>query len=101
MSDAHAEDIKKHVKTYLMVFGALMALTQLTVGVSYMRLAVPIAIVVALLIASIKGSLVAAYFMHLLHERPVIFYVLALTAVFFAFLMFVPLLTIHDRIVYR
>jgi cytochrome c oxidase subunit 4 len=101
MSDAHTEDIKKHVKTYLMVFGTLMALTVLTVGVSYMRLAVPIAIVVALLIATVKGSLVAAYFMHLLHERPVIFYVLALTVIFFVFLMFIPLLTIQDKIVYK
>jgi cytochrome c oxidase subunit 4 len=100
--DAHApEDISKHVKTYLMVFGALMVLTCLTVGVSYLRLATHEAIVVALLIATIKGSLVALFFMHLVDERRLIYSVLVLTVVFFIFLMFVPLATILDRIVIR
>ena len=31
MSDAHADDIRKHVKTYMMVFGTLMVLTVVTV----------------------------------------------------------------------
>ena len=38
------------------------------------------------------------YFMHLLHERKVIYWVLMLTVIFFIFLMFVPLLTISDRV---
>ena len=47
--DPHApEDISKHVKTYLMVFGALMVLTALTVGVSYLHLATHQQIFVAL-----------------------------------------------------
>ena len=100
--DAHAaEDIRKHVKTYFMVFGALMALTALTVGVSYMRLATHEAILVALVIATIKGSLVALFFMHLSHERKLIYYSLLLTVVFFLCLMFIPLATISDRIVQR
>jgi cytochrome c oxidase subunit 4 len=100
--DAHAsEDISKHVKTYLMVFGALMVLTCLTVGVSYLRLPTHEAIVVALLIATLKGSLVALFFMHLSHERKLIYYTLILTVAFFIFLMFVPLATISDRITQR
>jgi cytochrome c oxidase subunit 4 len=100
--DAHgSEDISKHVKTYLMVFGALMVLTCLTVGVSYLRLPTHVAIVVALVIAAVKGSLVALFFMHLIDERRLIYSVLALTVVFFIFLMFVPLATILDRIVVR
>jgi cytochrome c oxidase subunit IV len=100
--DAHAtEDIRKHVKTYLMVFGALMVLTCLTVGVSYLRLATHEAIVVALVIATIKGSLVALFFMHLSHERKLIYYALMLTLAFFLFLMFIPLATISDRIVQK
>jgi cytochrome c oxidase subunit 4 len=100
--DAHAtEDIRKHVKTYLMVFGALMVLTCLTVGVSYLRLATHEAIVVALVIATIKGSLVALFFMHLSHERKLIYYALTLTLAFFLFLMFIPLATISDRIVQK
>lgn len=100
--DAHAvDDIRSHVKTYLMIFGALMVLTMVTVGVSYLHLPVAMAIAVALVVATIKGSLVALYFMHLNHERKLIYYVLALTAVFFIFMMFVPLLTNLDKITQR
>ena len=100
--DAHAhaghDDIRSHVKTYFMVFGALMVLTIITVAVSYLELATPMAITVALIVAIIKGSLVALYFMHLSNERKVIYWVLALTVVFFVFLMFVPLFTNSDKI---
>ena len=96
---AHAtDDIRSHVKTYLMVFGALMVLTIVTVAVSYLDLAVPMAILVALVVATIKGSLVALFFMHLSHERKLIYYVLVLTVVFFVFLMFVPLATNLNKI---
>ena len=41
--DAHAaDDVKKSVKTYYMIFGALMVFTVLTVAVSYLHL--PIAL---------------------------------------------------------
>jgi cytochrome c oxidase subunit IV len=97
--DAHsADDVKKSVKTYFMIFGALMVLTIITVGVSYVHLPIAMAVLVALVVATIKGSLVAMYFMHLLHERKVIYWVLMLTVIFFVFLMFVPLLTNLDRI---
>jgi cytochrome c oxidase subunit IV len=98
--DAHAahDDIRSHVKTYYMIFGALMALTIVTVGVSYLELSTPLAVTVALIVATIKGSLVALYFMHLLHERKVIYWVLTLTLIFFIFMMFVPLLTNTDKI---
>jgi cytochrome c oxidase subunit 4 len=100
--DAHAghghDDIRSHVKTYFMVFGALMVLTIITVGVSYLHLSIPLAVTVALIVATIKGSLVALFFMHLSHERKLIYWALALTAIFFVFLMFVPLLTNSDKI---
>jgi len=97
--DAHsADDIRKSVKTYYMIFGALMLFTVITVAVSYLHLPVPMAILVALVVATIKGSLVALFFMHLSHERKIIYWALLLTVVFFVFLMFVPLLTNLDRI---
>ena len=98
---AHAghDDIRSHVKTYFMVFGALMVLTIITVGVSYVHLPIAAAVTVALIVATIKGSLVALYFMHLSNERKVIYWVLALTVIFFVFLMFVPLLTNSDKII--
>lgn len=101
--DAHAhaghDNIRSHVKTYFMVFGALMVLTIITVGVSYVHLPVAAAVTVALIVATIKGSLVALYFMHLSNERKVIYWVLALTVIFFVFLMFVPLFTNSDKII--
>jgi cytochrome c oxidase subunit 4 len=100
--DAHAsDDVSKHVKTYFMVFGALMVLTVVTVAVSYLHLPVHQAIVVALLIATIKGSMVALFFMHLNHERKLIYWVLMLTVVFFFVLMLVPLSTNLDKIVQK
>ena len=97
--DAHSvDDIKKSVKTYYMIFGALMLFTVITVAVSYLHLPIVLAILVALVVATIKGSLVALFFMHLSHERKIIYWALLLTVVFFVFLMFVPLLTNLDRI---
>jgi cytochrome c oxidase subunit 4 len=93
MSASDAEAIRKQTKVYIGVFLALMIGTVLTVAVSYFHLPVAAAILVALVIASFKGSLVAAFFMHLSHERKVIYWVLLLTVAFFIALMFIPSLT--------
>lgn len=78
----HAEDIEKKIRVYLLVFGALAVLTVLTVAVAYLSLPFVPAIIVALLIATVKGGLVAGYFMHLISEKQVIYLLLAFTAVF-------------------
>ncbi len=93
MSASDVESIRKQTRTYIGVFVALMVLTVLTVAVSYFHMPVVLAVIVALIIASFKGSLVAAVFMHLSHERKVIYWVLILTVAFFIVLMFVPVLT--------
>jgi cytochrome c oxidase subunit 4 len=89
----HAADIDKHVRIYITVFVALMILTIVTVAVSYLDLPVPLAVTVALLVATIKGSLVACYFMHLISEKKLILAVLVLTVVFFAALLALPVFT--------
>ena len=86
-------DIDKHVRVYITVFVALMALTIITVAVSYLDLSTPMAVAVALFIATIKGALVAGYFMHLLSEKKLIIAVLSLTVVFFVVLLALPVLT--------
>jgi cytochrome c oxidase subunit 4 len=86
-------EIDKHVRVYIVVFVALMALTVVTVAVSYLDLSTPMAIAVALFIAVIKGSLVACYFMHLISEKKLIYVVLAITAFKFVALMILPVLT--------
>jgi cytochrome c oxidase subunit IV len=93
MTSDHAVDIDKHVRIYITVFVALMALTLVTVAVSRYHLPVPIAVSVALIVATIKGSLVACYFMHLISEKKLIYAVLVLTAAFFVALLALPAVT--------
>ena len=95
-SSHHAADIDRHVRIYITVFVSLMALTIITVVISRFHLPVPIAVSIALLVATIKGSLVACYFMHLISEKKLIYAVLALTAAFFIVLLALPVLTVHD-----
>src|SRR4051794_15413013 len=98
-ADGHdnPEEFKKHLRQYYVVFVALICLTAITVGVSYLKLNRPLAIAVALVIASVKAGLVAAVFMHLISEKKVIFAVLALTAMFFILVMLLPSLTVYER----
>jgi cytochrome c oxidase subunit 4 len=62
-------DVAKQVRGYMMVFGTLLVLTLITVGVSYLDLPEVETVVVALVIATTKASLVAMFFMHLKFER--------------------------------
>lgn len=100
MSDAHGEDFhfKQHVRTYINVFVALMVLTVTTVTASYFHFVIPLAITLALIIAIVKGSLVASFFMHLVGEKKLVFWVLLLTVVFFVALMALPVLNYLDRV---
>lgn len=91
-------EIDKHVRTYVMVFATLLVLTAVTVAVSYLHLEVHEAIAVALVIATIKASLVALFFMHLISERQVILLILALTGAFAVVLLLLPVITNHDHI---
>jgi caa(3)-type oxidase subunit IV len=91
MSDS-AEHVRQHIKLYWKIGITLLVLTAVTVAVSYIEFAVPLTILVALIIAATKGSLVASYFMHLVGERKAIYWALLLTAFFFIVLIFIPLL---------
>jgi caa(3)-type oxidase subunit IV len=90
---SNAADVQHHIRTYLMIGGALLVATIITVAVSYVHLGTIGNITLALVIATIKASMVAAIFMHLNHEKPWIYGSLVLTAVFFVALMLLPLLT--------
>jgi cytochrome c oxidase subunit 4 len=95
-SDHAAADIDRHVRVYITVFVALMALTIITVAISRFHLPVRIAVTVAMLVAIIKGSLVACYFMHLISEKKLIYAVLLLTGAFFVALLALPVLTVRN-----
>jgi cytochrome c oxidase subunit 4 len=93
MTSDHAADIDRHVRIYITVFAALMVLTVITVAIARLHLPLPMAVGLALFVATVKGSLVACYFMHLVSERRLIYAVLVLTVVFFAALLALPVVT--------
>ena len=94
-----AEEIRHHIAVYKKVGLALAVLTVVTVAASYLHIdSVAMTVTLALFLASIKGALVACYFMHLIDERSIIYWVLIITAVFFVVLMFVPLLSEADSV---
>ena len=82
-----AQDTSGHARTYLTVFGALAVLTVVTVTIGYLSLPVGLGITIALIIAAVKGSLVAAVFMHLASEVKPIYWLLIMTF-FFLLVMF-------------
>jgi len=96
MSDSHSFDsIKKHRKVYVTVFVGLLIGTALTVGMYYVHFEkISITVMIALIIATIKASLVAAFFMHLSNERRAIYSTLLVTAFFLVAMMY---LFIHAR----
>jgi cytochrome c oxidase subunit 4 len=97
-SHAHADDggaVHVHVAPaafYWGIFAALVVLTVATVKVSYYDFG-SANILIALLIASMKATLVAAFFMHLRHDKP--FNTLILLAAFLFLSLFI-LLTWDD-----
>jgi caa(3)-type oxidase subunit IV len=92
------EAIKKTIRSYLMVGAALLVFTGITVAANSLHLAVPAAVTVALIIAAMKGSMVASIFMHLTHEKKWIYGSLLLTIIGFIILMTVPIFTVMDNI---
>jgi cytochrome c oxidase subunit 4 len=90
-NDHHSpEAIRKELKVYWMVFGCLAVLTIITVGLRYLDMPIHWAIAVALAVALVKGSLVAAFFMHLLSEKKLVYAVLIITVFFFGVLLWGP-----------
>ncbi len=91
------EEIRKHLKAYWMVGIALLVCTVLTVVVAWITPSVTI----GLGIACFKAGLVAAIFMHLNAEKPLIYKILGYTVFFFIGLMFLCILALYDPLVAR
>ena len=84
----------EHSKSiYFKILLVLFILTLVTVGVSYIDFGfVALGIFIGLLIASLKGLLVAGNFMHLFDEVKSIYWLLILSAILCIPLYFVPIL---------
>ena len=88
------EEVAKHVKTYLKIGALLMIFTAITVAISYMDFGhwnIPI----GLAVATFKSSLVVLIFMHLNHERSLIYKILLFTMVFLG-VMFTLFIAAHS-----
>ena len=94
MIESEAALVREHVRVYVVVFVALAVLTVVTVAISYLHLPTALAISVALVVATVKASLVAGYFMHLVSEKKVILWLLLLCAAFLVALMALPVGTV-------
>jgi len=92
------ESVRKSIRLYLTIGVSLLIFTAVTVAANRFHFVVPIAIAVALVIAIIKGSMVASVFMHLNNEQRWIYGALVLTVFFFIVLMCLPLFTTLDTI---
>ena len=92
-----SNDMNHHIKVYRNVFIGLLIFTGLTVGVSYIHFdLIWLGIAVGLMIAFVKGYLVAANFMHLNNEKSLIYMILIMTVAFFLVLFFMPTLWHND-----
>ncbi len=71
--EASSHEHEEHlvpIKVFVTVWVGLITLTFVTVGAAYLDLK-HMSVIVALLIASVKSTLVVMYFMHLRFEKPI------------------------------
>jgi cytochrome c oxidase subunit IV len=100
MSHADQGERRVHVvsaQVLLRVWGALLALTFITVAVTWVNLG-PLGVPVAIGIATVKAILVALFFMHLKYDRP--FNAVVLVASIFFVILFLGL-ALLDTLHYR
>jgi caa(3)-type oxidase subunit IV len=95
------EEIQKSIKKYFIIGGILIVATIATVLLSYVEMPTHgMNILVGLLVAAFKVSLVGAIFMHLNHERSLIYKILAFTFVFVLAMFLLFYLTHEDPLTF-
>jgi caa(3)-type oxidase subunit IV len=84
-SEQELQDVKKHVRRHIVIAVALAVGSVTTIWTSQTNFgSFSLNVAATLAIASVQAFLVAAFFMHLLSEKKVIYCFLAFTAIFFA-----------------
>ena len=95
------EALKKHIKLYALIGAILFACTGLTVWLSYVDFGShALNIGIGLLVATIKALLVALIFMHLNHEKSLIYKILAYTLFFVLGLFVLTILAFYDPLIF-
>jgi len=102
------EEIKKHVKLYMLIGVTLFICTVLTVAVAKIEMLDfgergfdTIDMVIGLLIASFKAGLVAFIFMHLNHEKKMIYWLFGMGLFFGVCLMAITGFAFSDPIYFK
>ncbi|HAV62951.1 MAG TPA: hypothetical protein DCY13_11370 [Verrucomicrobiales bacterium] len=96
--DGHGDhDVSKHIRTYLLIGGFLLIGTAITVWAATIDFGSHnLNIGIGLLIATVKASLVALFFMHLISEKTAIYMFLGATVFFVTGLMVLTLFSFSD-----
>ena len=92
----HTHNPKAEAATYARTLVTLLILTAITVAASYINFGA-MNVVVALTIATIKATLVALFFMHLLHDKPVNGLIAAAGFIFLGLFLMFTLLDFDTR----
>ena len=94
---AHSQ--ASEARTYGVVLVLLLTLTAITVAAASIRFETPaVNVAVALAIATVKASLVALFFMHLRHDRPMNALVFVAGLVFLGLLLMLTLMDVDHRL---
>jgi len=95
MSD-HAHAHSSSARIYVLILGALLVLTGVTVGAAYVNFgSSSINLIIAVLIATVKATLVAMFFMHLRHDPPINAIIFVSSFVFVALFIGFTLMDAH------
>jgi len=95
MSEHTPENFQNYAKRCFIVFGVVMVITLMMVGVHYSHLSTVARISLTLAAALVNATLVAGYLMHIVSERKLTITMLLFTLFFFVMLF---ILTIGARL---
>ena len=83
-------------RIYLVILGLLLVLTTITVGAAYVNFG-SFNLIIAVLIATLKATLVAMFFMHLRHDPPINAIIFVSSLIFLGIFLLFPLIDIQSR----
>ncbi|MFN0100455.1 MAG: cytochrome C oxidase subunit IV family protein [Bryobacteraceae bacterium] len=83
-------------RIYAIILGALLILTAITVGAAYVNFG-SFNLIIAVLIATLKATLVALFFMHLRHDPPLNAIIFVSSLIFLGLFLLFPLIDITSR----
>ena len=93
---SHAYDPSATLRSYFIVFGALMLFTGLTVAAAFVNMG-PLNNVIALAIAFAKAAMVMAIFMHVRGSSNLIYFCIFGSLFFLSLMFYFPLMDVLTR----